>query len=55
MNVAVPNDPQSTRGSAVFVARGITKVYQMGEVVIQALRGVDLDLFQGEFVVLLGP
>jgi putative ABC transport system ATP-binding protein len=39
----------------VFEARGITKDYQMGEVKIQALRGVDLDLFQGEFVVLLGP
>ena len=41
--------------STVFVARGITKVYDMGEVQVQALRGVDLDLFKGEFVVLLGP
>jgi putative ABC transport system ATP-binding protein len=39
----------------VFEARGLTKVYQMGEVRIHALRGVDLDLFHGEFVVLLGP
>jgi putative ABC transport system ATP-binding protein len=46
---------QLARGEAVFEARGITKVYQMGEVKIHALRGVDLDLFQGEFVVLLGP
>ncbi|HVH06805.1 MAG TPA: ABC transporter ATP-binding protein [Myxococcota bacterium] len=27
----------------------------MGDVVVQALRGVDLDLFQGELVVVLGP
>ena len=27
----------------------------MGEIKVQALRGVDLDLFEGEFVVLLGP
>ena len=39
----------------VFEARGLTKIYQMGEVQVQALRGVDLDLYTGEFVVLLGP
>jgi len=39
----------------VFAARGITKVYGTGEVMVHALRGVDLDLYQGEFVVLLGP
>ena len=39
----------------VFTARGITKVYPMGEVEVHALRGVDFDLFPAEFVVLLGP
>jgi putative ABC transport system ATP-binding protein len=39
----------------VFHARGVTKVYQMGEVQVHALRGIDLDLYAGELVVLLGP
>ena len=39
----------------IFEARALTKVYRMGEVEVLALRGVDLDLYTGEFVVLLGP
>ena len=39
----------------VFEARGVTKVYDMGEVQVHALRGVDVDLYEGELVVLLGP
>ena len=39
---------------AVFRARGLTKVYDMGEVQVHALRGVDLTLWSGELVVLLG-
>ena len=39
---------------AVLSARKIAKVYKMGEVEVHALRGVDLDLHRGEFLVLLG-
>ena len=53
--VDVPIAPLPQKCEAVFEARGVTKVYHMGEIDVHALRGVDLDLFQGEFVVLLGP
>jgi putative ABC transport system ATP-binding protein len=39
----------------VYEARGVTKIYRMGEVEVQALRGVDLELYASELVVLLGP
>ena len=39
----------------VFLARDITKVYHMGEVDVHALRGVSVDLYEAEFLVLLGP
>jgi putative ABC transport system ATP-binding protein len=45
----------ATGRRAVFRVRGVTKVYHMGEVEVHALRGVDLELFEGELVVLLGP
>jgi putative ABC transport system ATP-binding protein len=39
---------------AVLVARDLTKVYRMGEIDVVALRGIDLDLFGGELLLLLG-
>ena len=38
----------------VFHVHGVTKIYQMGEVQVRALRGIDLDLYKGEFAVFLG-
>lgn len=48
-------DATRSKPSAVFQARGITKVYHMGEVAVHALQGIDLDLYEGELAVLLGP
>jgi putative ABC transport system ATP-binding protein len=39
----------------VFRARGVSKIYSMGEIEVRALDSVDLDLYEGELVVLLGP
>jgi putative ABC transport system ATP-binding protein len=39
----------------VFHVRGLTKVYGTGDAEVRALAGVDLDLDEGELIVLLGP
>ncbi|MGJ5133253.1 ABC transporter ATP-binding protein [Bradyrhizobium oligotrophicum] len=61
MSSAVTNDggpaaPPDRPGAApVFRARKLSKTYRMGEVEVHALRDVDLDIYEGELVVLLGP
>ncbi len=40
---------------AVFHVHDVTKIYERGEVRVHALRGVDMDLLEGELLVLLGP
>jgi len=58
MTVVTQASSEPSSGSPTDVtlsARGLTKVYGTGEVEVHALRGVDLDLYTGELVVLLGP
>ena len=40
---------------AILVARGVTKVFQLGRQEVRALRGVDLTVREGEFIALVGP
>ena len=39
---------------ALIEARGITKVYSMGDQTVHALRGVSLDIAEGDFVAIMG-
>lgn len=56
------NYPTSIRNNAAGSGRAslikltnVWKIYQMGEVDFAALRGIDLEIYEGEFLVVLGP
>ncbi|MCF6272323.1 MAG: ABC transporter ATP-binding protein [Rhodobacteraceae bacterium] len=39
----------------IVSCRGITKVFGKGELAVHALRGIDLDIMEGDFATLAGP
>jgi putative ABC transport system ATP-binding protein len=51
MNAA---EPGTARGPLIAI-RGLTRSFPMGDSVIEALRGVDLDIGRGEYVAIMGP
>lgn len=54
-NQDMPTNRPSEEGDFIFHVAGLTKIYRMGEVRVQALRGVTLEIYPKELIVLLGP
>lgn len=54
---APPEAPKAAPGERPVIIRTcvLCKSYQMGEVTTQALRGVDTEIYRGEFISILGP
>ena len=39
----------------IIRARALKKSYRMGEVITEALRGIDIELYRSEFICVMGP
>lgn len=50
-----PSAPGIIDNGALIRTRGLTKTYRQGDLEVPALRGVDLDIQEGEFTALAGP
>ena len=50
-----PNAISTNQKSRVFYAEALTKTYSSGEIKVEALRGIDLEIWPEEVIVLLGP
>lgn len=52
---AVPGRKRAAAAKPIIQARGVWKVYESGRLRVEALRGVDLDVWPGEMVAVVGP
>ncbi len=48
-------DEAKKKSFLAFATKGLTKIYGEGSAAVHALRGVDLEIPEGELIVLLGP
>ncbi len=52
---AVEPNPASAHAKPVIRLENVYKTYDLGEIQVQALRGVSLEVYEGEFVAVMGP
>src|ERR1700760_9344 len=48
------SEPSVLQADVMIQVNGLTKTYQVGDVAVHALRGVDLEIKKGEFVAIVG-
>ena len=41
--------------NVLMKVNSVSKIYQMGEVTVPAIKSIDLEVYRGEFIVILGP
>ncbi|MGJ8697052.1 MAG: ABC transporter ATP-binding protein [Verrucomicrobiaceae bacterium] len=51
----MPDSAPNTDSSEVIRIRNVEKIFEVGEVKVRALRGIDLTITKGEFVAIMGP
>jgi putative ABC transport system ATP-binding protein len=49
------SNDSSHNGKSLITLKGITKVYGRGQAAMEALRGIDLHIEEGEFIAVMGP
>jgi len=52
---ASPHGKQDAQRPVIIRTRNLKKSYRMGQVVTEALRGIDIELYRGEFICVMGP
>ena len=54
VSLQISSEAEAFAPEPLLVGRGLTKLYRNGPFEVRALDGVDIDLYEGEIVVLLG-
>lgn len=55
MTLQISQIVPATTAPPVVDIQGVTKIYEQGDVIFEALKGVDVQIGQGEMVALMGP